>query len=124
MDGVVPRWLDRDQVSRPLSIRINSGWHQIQNVVCDLHVESFRSYRLRPYSDLESLPFGDVGRQSAFTEEGIVKGSARMESILLFPMGIPYVGSMRQREHHAIKLVGESYFDDPELFEYNFLVSE
>ena len=35
-------------------------------------------------------------------------------------MGIPDVGSMRQRGHHAIKLVGRAYFDDPLLFEKSF----
>jgi hypothetical protein len=27
---------------------------------------------------------------------------------------------MRQRGHHAIKLVGREHFDDPELFDKNF----
>jgi hypothetical protein len=31
------------------------------------------------------------------------------------------VGSMRQRGHHAISLVGRDHFDDPELFEKNFI---
>jgi hypothetical protein len=40
---------------------------------------------------------------------------------MLFPMGVPDVGSMRQRGHQAIRLVGRSYFDDPELFDRNFI---
>jgi hypothetical protein len=35
-------------------------------------------------------------------------------------MGIPSVGSMRQRGHHAIKLVGQAHFDDPQLFDETF----
>jgi hypothetical protein len=35
-------------------------------------------------------------------------------------MGIPDIGSMRQRGHHAIRLVGQAYFDDPLLFEKSF----
>ena len=36
-------------------------------------------------------------------------------------MGIVDIGSMRQRGHHAIKLVGREHFDDPDLFdELNF----
>jgi hypothetical protein len=35
-------------------------------------------------------------------------------------MGIPDVGSMRQRGHHAVKLVGRSDFEDPDLFDDNF----
>ena len=55
-----------------------------------------------------------------FDSRGIAKDTGRIEFLLLFPMGIPDVGSMRQRGHHAIKLVGRSYFDDPELFDKNF----
>jgi hypothetical protein len=36
-------------------------------------------------------------------------------------MGIPSVGGMRQRGHHAILLVGRGYFDDSALFEKNFV---
>jgi hypothetical protein len=35
-------------------------------------------------------------------------------------MGIPDVGSMRQRGHHALTLVGRSYFSDPYLLDNNF----
>jgi len=35
-------------------------------------------------------------------------------------MGIVDIGSMRQRGHHAIKLVGREHFDDPDLFDRNF----
>jgi hypothetical protein len=35
-------------------------------------------------------------------------------------MGVPQVGSMRQRGHHAIKFVGRAHFDDPHLFDEHF----
>jgi hypothetical protein len=36
-------------------------------------------------------------------------------------MGIPKVGYMRQRGHHAIKLAGRAHFTDPDLFDNNFI---
>jgi len=36
-------------------------------------------------------------------------------------MGIPSVGSMRQRGNHPIALRGRVHFDDPYLFEQNFV---
>ena len=38
-----------------------------------------------------------------------------------FSMGIPSVGSMRQRGNHPIALRGRVHFDDPYLFEQNFV---
>jgi hypothetical protein len=44
----------------------------------------------------------------------------RIEPLIFFSMGIPSIGSMRQRGHHAIELTGRDHFDDPLLFEKNF----
>ena len=55
-----------------------------------------------------------------FNFRGIAKDAGRIEFLVFFPMGIPDVGSMRQRGHHAIKLVGRSYFEDPDLIDKNF----
>lgn len=55
-----------------------------------------------------------------FTSKGIGKNSERIEPLVLFPMGITDIGFMRQRGHHAIKLVGREYFDDPDIFDKNF----
>jgi hypothetical protein len=55
-----------------------------------------------------------------FDPEGIAKGSGRIEPLIFFSMGIPSVGSMRQRGHHAITLTGREHFDDPFLFDHYF----
>ena len=39
----------------------------------------------------------------------------------MFSMGIPKVGSMRQRGHHALQLVGRSHFDDPRLLDRSLI---
>jgi hypothetical protein len=77
-------------------------------------------YRLIPYERIESLPRDQEMFESIFNPRGIAKNSWRIEPLIFFPMGIPDVGSMRQRGQHAIKLVGRAHFDDPDLFHQNF----
>ncbi len=69
---------------------------------------------------LESLPGEDGLSRSMFDGQGIAWGSERVERFIYFPTGIPSIGSMRQRGHHAITLSEKTYFDEPGLFEYYF----
>ena len=78
-------------------------------------------YALIPYDILESLSHEDGRRESIFDSKGIAKGSGRVERFILFSMGIPSIGSMRQRGHHAIQLIGKDHFDNPNLFDQNFV---
>ncbi len=80
----------------------------------------FLPYRLVAYDRLEMLPHSENHYESIFNSRGIAKDSERIEFLIFFPMGIPDVGSMRQRGHHAVKLVGRSHFEDPNLFDDNF----
>ncbi len=77
-------------------------------------------YQLAVYEQLEMLPHDDHSFESIFNSDGIGKGSGRIEPLIFFPMGIADIGSMRQRGHHAVKLVGREHFDDPDLFDRNF----
>jgi len=43
-----------------------------------------------------------------------------IEPYIFFSMGIPKIGYMRQRGHHAIKMVGREHFTNPYLFDRNF----
>jgi hypothetical protein len=70
-------------------------------------------YELVPYRTLRSLPFGTGQRKSMFQPNGLVAGTQRKERYILWPMGIPSPGSMRQWGHHATAFVGRRYFDDP-----------
>jgi hypothetical protein len=122
MDAFLPQWLPDDFPDFPLLIRTNSGWHQVQRAWTSKEPPSSTStYRLIPYDELETLPHQDGEHESAFNARGIMKGSDRIEPFLLFSMGVPSVGSMRQRGHHAISLVGWDHFDAPDLFEKNFV---
>ncbi|HET6490016.1 MAG TPA: hypothetical protein VFG28_09650 [Syntrophales bacterium] len=62
----------------------------------------------------------DGRSRSMFDAQGIAWGSERVERFIYFPTGIPSIGSMRQRGHHAITLSEQTYFDEPGLFKYYF----
>jgi hypothetical protein len=120
IDAFIPRWMPESFPQHRLSLRINSGWHQVDNIATARTISEFIPYRMKPYDELEMLPHGDAAHASIFNSSGIAKNTGRIEPLIFFPMGIPEVGSMRQRGHHAIKLVGRAYFDDPDLFNQNF----
>jgi hypothetical protein len=118
VDAFVPTVLPDAYPAAPLCIHVCAGWHQVQGVSASVG-ESLpvRGYTLVPYGEIESLPKGNGGFESVFNGKGIMKGSCRIEPFILFPMGVPSVGAMRQRGHHPISLVGRDYFDNPHLFE-------
>lgn len=118
----VPRFLPQGFPARRLLVRVNSGWHQIDHIgISPPPPEApTATYRLEPYDKLESLPAGEGIHASLFGPDGIAKGSGRIEPFLLFSMGVPDVGSMRQRGRHAILFIGRAHFDDPGLFDRNF----
>jgi hypothetical protein len=120
-DPFVGQWLPAIPSDERLGIRINSGWHQVQRLVSVGDFSDTTSYVLVPYDVLESLPHQEGGTESIFDSEGIVKGSERVERFILFSMGVPSVGSMRQRGHHAIEFIGKDHFDNPYLFDQNFV---
>ena len=120
VDVFVPRWMPELFPQRRLDIWINSGWHQVVHLASERKPLGFLPYRLVAYDQLEMLPHSENHYESIFNSSGIAKDSERIEFLIFFPMGIPDVGSMRQRGHHAIKLVGRSDFDDPDLFDDNF----
>ena len=118
----VPAWLPESYPEKNLHLRINSGWHQLQHISAGDTAEKTFNYQLLPYEVLESLPHDEDGRtESVFTPAGIMKNSQRIEPLIFFSMGIPRIGFMRERGHHAISMTGEAYFDDPRLFEKNFV---
>jgi hypothetical protein len=122
LEPLVPAWLPQGMPQKRIDLGVNSGWHQVQHVGTTM-LDKARtiSYSLLPYEDLESLPMGNGDRASVFTTQGIMKDSWRIEPYIFFSMGIPKVGYMRQRGHHAIKMVGREHFTNPYLFDENFV---
>jgi hypothetical protein len=102
-------------------VRLNSGWHQVQRLIATKDFPEPILYELLPYDILEVLPREDGRTESIFNSKGMAKCSTRIERFILFSMGIPEIGSMRQRGHHAIELIGRVQFDDPDLFDESFV---
>jgi hypothetical protein len=120
-DAFVPQWLPALSSGKRLGLRVSSGWHQVERLLSLEEPPEPVLYDLVPYEVLEALPHEDGRKESLFDATGIAKGSERTERVILFSMGIPDIGSMRQRSHHAIELIGRVHFDDPLLFDQNFL---
>ncbi|MBF0283689.1 MAG: hypothetical protein HQL51_04430 [Magnetococcales bacterium] len=80
-----------------------------------------KSVAWRDYDALRSLPLPDgKSRKSMFGPDGIVPGTQRGERFVLWPMGVPAPGEMRQWGHHATAFFGRRHFDDPNLLERSF----
>jgi hypothetical protein len=121
LEPFVPQWLPKISPGERFGIRVNSGWHQVERILPARESPGSVPYELVPYEELESLPRGEGGRESLFDPQGIAKGTERIEPYIFFSMGIPRVGSMRQRGHHAVAFIGRAHFDDPDLFNRNFV---
>ncbi len=120
VDPFVPAWMPEiKEGDRPM-MRVMTGWHQVEGLLAASIPGDFAPYDLIPYGELESLARGERERVSLFDVSGIGKETGRIEPYIFFPMGIPSIGSMRQRGHHAILLSGRAHFDDPDLFNRNF----
>lgn len=120
-DTFVPTWLPETFPQKHLHLRMDSGRHLVVHIFTDGTPQNNLPYELKPYDVLETLAHDNGRTESIFTREGILKDSSRLEPLVLFSAGIAHIGSMRQRGHHAIKLVGEEDFTDPELFDKNFV---
>ena len=116
----VVTWLPDNYPENQLSLRVNSGWHQIENLYAEKIPTGSANYRLVSYDVLESLPKSNGRMESVFDSKGIMKNSWRIEPYILFSMGIPRIGYMRQRSHHAIHIVGRTHFTDPDILDRYF----
>jgi hypothetical protein len=123
-DPFVPQWLPGVPLGNYLGIRVTSGWHRAVRLLSVGESPDHIPYELLPYDSLKALSHEDGRKESIFDRRGIVKGSERPERFILFSMGIPDVGSMREQGHHAIELIGRTHFDDPYLFDQKFLFKE
>jgi hypothetical protein len=123
-DPFVPQRLPAVPSGNQLGVRITSGWHRAVRLLSVEEVADSIPYELVPYDNLKALPHEMDGTKSLFDGKGIVKGSQRPERFILFSMGIPQIGSMREQGHHAIDLIHRVTFDDPHLFDQNFVFNE
>jgi hypothetical protein len=118
---LVPAWLPQEFPAKQINLRVNSGWHQVQKIFTQAGSVSGVAYALIPYEELESLPKAAGQKESVFLPTGIMKDSWRIEPYIFFSMGIQNIGYMRQRGHHAIKMIGRGHFTDADVFDRSFL---
>lgn len=107
-----------------LAVRLAAGTHYIKDIEVTTGGAAARRYELRDYDGLRALPLSDGRTRSLFRPDGLVAGTARGERFLFWPMGIKSAGAMRQWGRHATAFVGVRHFDDPDLIEATFRVSE
>ncbi|MDD1622489.1 MAG: hypothetical protein LUQ11_13520 [Methylococcaceae bacterium] len=100
-----------------LVVTLSSRTHFIQGISEEAPESGSLTYGWRDYDDLRSLSLPDGRHRSLFDTDGLVPGSERPERFLLWPMGVPSAGAMRQWGTHAIAFLGKRHFDDPRLLE-------
>ncbi len=114
---LVPQAAPALSAEKRLVIRLSSGNHYIQRMYAD--TASGSSYAWEDYQALYAVSNGDR-RRSLFGSDGLVAGTERSERWLLWPMGVPSPGAMRERGRHATAFIGRRHFDDPELLDSLF----
>lgn len=100
-----------------LILRLSSTNHFINGISSESPMPDPKIYGWIDYDELRSLPMLGGGHRSLFDTDGLVQGSERPERFLLWPMGVPSAGAMRQLGTHAIAFLGKRHFDDPRLME-------
>ena len=98
-------------------VRLSSGRHYLERVYKGTSDRA--TYAIADYQALYAIP-GEGGPRSLFGADGLVPGTERPERFLLWPMGIPSAGAMRERGRHATAFIGRRHFDDADLLDRLF----
>lgn len=112
---IFPRNLAPNAASNRISLLLEPDTHYL------IRVQSFESegelhrYQAVHADQLRQLPDQNGGFGSLYDHRGLVPASRRPERFLLWPLGVPSAGAMRQPGRHAIAFVGRRHFDDPTL---------
>lgn len=121
---LVPYTLSNVGESQRVVVRLASGSHFINAVSVEPHALASELATVpvtrQRYDTLRSLPVNGGQSRSMFDTHGLVPGTQRAERFLLWPMGVPSPGAMRQWGTHATAFVGRRHFDDPCLMENLF----
>jgi hypothetical protein len=115
---LIPQFAPRLWEGERLVVRIESGTHYIQRVYADTPTGT--EYAWRDYHELYAVATPSHNRRSLFNADGLVTGTERLERFLLWPMGVPSPGAMRERGRHATAFVGRRHFDDANLLDIVF----
>lgn len=89
----------------PIIVHLTAATHYVVGLTNYQGETIGHTYTGQDYSQLNNLPYKD-GYRNLFSSNGLVKGSKRLERFLLWPMGVPSAGAMRQKGHHLTAFVG------------------
>lgn len=116
---LVPQTAPTLEGAARIVVRLAARTHYLERVYAEANIQG-TGYRFDEYVALRSLEIPDDGHKSLFGPNGIVPGTERAERWLLWPLGVPAPGAMRQWGHHATAFIGRRHFDDPDLLERLF----
>lgn len=117
---LIPAQLPMLQQGHRYHLHIASGTHYLEYIGVTGPLDADIIYSISTYDELRSLPRPDGSSRSLFQPNGLVADSERLERLLLWPMGVPNAGAMRQWGHHATAFIGTRHFDEPYLLERYF----
>jgi hypothetical protein len=117
----VPQELRSPAPQQRVVLKLAATTHHLQRA----EIESARRdegavLALRDERQLRALPLPGGGTRSAFSPDGLIAGSERLERFYFWPMGIRSAGQMRQWGRQATAFVGRRHFDDPVLLDRYF----
>lgn len=103
-----------------VSVRLEPDTHYVVRVEPFVPGQQLEQYRLQDANTLRALPDDQGVITSLYDDKGLVPHSARAERFLLWPLGVPSAGAMRQPGTHAISFFEKRHFDDADLPEKIF----
>ena len=111
-DGTEPPWVPfRLALTGRPGLQIDAGTHYLKGVG-PAPAGPAEALAVLNYDALRQLPDGRGGVRSLFAANGLLEESVRPERWLLWPLGVPSAGTMRQRGHQATAFIGRRHFDD------------
>jgi hypothetical protein len=106
-----------DHSRSSMAIAMESGTHYVNHLYpvprLKAEADTTEVYSLSSSGDLRSLESAKGGRRSMFQQNGITRGTERLERLILWPTGVYSPGAMRQWGRHAVAFAGKRHFDDP-----------
>ena len=120
----VPTTAPKVNAGERIVLKVANLTHYIEAIKSyqDLHITKAtnKRYAFDDYINLQTITLTNGNTRSLFRPDGIIDGTERLERWILWPMGIPEPGALRQWGHHATAFVGQRHFDDPNLIERYF----
>jgi hypothetical protein len=98
-------------------VGLESGTHYIVEVAAREPPAGVRPLAAAAMPELRSLTAPQGRQASVYRPDGLIPASRRPERFLLWPLGVPSAGAMRQPGRQPSAFVGRRHFDDARLLE-------